>query len=316
MTVAVASPFAESQTALAPWSRRIGLFAVVLLLASLALHRFGPMQTPVAMTAIFGAFALSGLALLVGIAAATRIWREGCTGAVDAAIGMGLAAAILAWPLALYPTYRSLPSLVDVSTHTADPPKFTFAQRVRGAGANAVAYPGAMAATAQARAYPDLKTVVVDRSPEDTFELAVDAFRKLRWRVTVEEPPGGKLGRIGMIEAIDRTLIIGFWDDVAVRVDGAGGQSRVDIRSSSRYGSHDFGTNARRIRTFVRELQARIEATAPDAIAARRGLRARSEAAVPKRSRDRNEAKGAQKSGPSRAPPDAQRAPAPKEQRR
>jgi uncharacterized protein (DUF1499 family) len=48
---------------------------------------------------------------------------------------------------------------------------------------------------------------------------------------------------------------------VRVRPDGAG--SRVDVRSVSRVGRSDLGTNARRIRTFVEALREARPGEAP-----------------------------------------------------
>jgi uncharacterized protein (DUF1499 family) len=46
----------------------------------------------------------------------------------------------------------------------------------------------------------------------------------------------------------------GFKDDVVIRIaPSAGDGSRVDIRSVSRVGRSDVGTNARRIRAFLKK---------------------------------------------------------------
>ncbi len=43
-------------------------------------------------------------------------------------------------------------------------------------------------------------------------------------------------------------------DDVVVRIQPDRVGSLLDVRSASRFGSHDFGTNARRIRGFLESL--------------------------------------------------------------
>ena len=59
----------------------------------------------------------------------------------------------------------------------------------------------------------------------------------------------------GIIRAEARTLVFRFVDDVEVRIGlDADAQTRVDLTSSSRTGRFDFGTNARRIRRFLRKL--------------------------------------------------------------
>ena len=53
---------------------------------------------------------------------------------------------------------------------------------------------------------------------------------------------------------------MGFRDDVVIRIRGVDESSRVDVRSSSRYGFHDLGSNASRIRAFLESLELDIDA--------------------------------------------------------
>jgi uncharacterized protein (DUF1499 family) len=47
---------------------------------------------------------------------------------------------------------------------------------------------------------------------------------------------------------------MGFREDISIRVRTASGVVRVDMRSASRYGNHDLGSNARRIERFLSDL--------------------------------------------------------------
>ena len=60
--------------------------------------------------------------------------------------------------------------------------------------------------------------------------------------------------RDGVIEAVARTPIMGFRDDVVIRVTPMGPGTRIDVRSASRVGSHDFGANASRIKSLLEDL--------------------------------------------------------------
>ena len=51
-----------------------------------------------------------------------------------------------------------------------------------------------------------------------------------------------------------------FAEDVTIRVRPLAGQTRIDLRSASRFGGHDFGSNARRVQAFSDELQAQLDA--------------------------------------------------------
>ena len=83
---------------------------------------------------------------------------------------------------------------------------------------------------------------MVSVSPQIAYEAALDVIAKRKWRIVdarTRKPAAG-----GRIEAVARTPIMGFRDDVVVRVRSEPDGARIDIRSASRYGCHDFGTNA------------------------------------------------------------------------
>ena len=67
----------------------------------------------------------------------------------------------------------------------------------------------------------------------------------MEWEVVTVAPGEGRL------EAVATTAWFGFKDDIVVRIAPAGDGSRVDVRSKSRLGLSDVGTNARRIRRFM-----------------------------------------------------------------
>jgi len=83
-----------------------------------------------------------------------------------------------------------------------------------------------------------------------------DTVKALNWKVIDEQAPEG--GRTGYIEAADRTFVFGFTDDIAIRITGSSKASKIDIRSSSRFGQHDLGRNAERIRHFFGEVKSRL----------------------------------------------------------
>ena len=57
---------------------------------------------------------------------------------------------------------------------------------------------------------------------------------------------------------------MGLRDDVVVRVRGGNEGSRVDVRSSSRFGSFDFGSNAARIRSLMDDIDTAIGNEKPE----------------------------------------------------
>ena len=91
-----------------------------------------------------------------------------------------------------------------------------------------------------------------------TRRMAVIVRRK--WRVVVDRPPQPPR-RDGVIEAVARTRDHGL--PRRHRACGCGRDddgARIDVRSASRYGRHDFGTNAARIRSLLEDIDDRLTA--------------------------------------------------------
>lgn len=278
----------EGAPALARWTGRTALFSLVLLLFAIVAHRFFGMSPPLLLSLIKLAFAGAIVAIVLGLVCAVRIWRHGGPGGARILTAFVVASGMLAWPLAYYPTMKRLPEINDVTTSTDSPPAFQVLVASRSAPANGAAYRADLFSALQLAAYPDLKPLIVNRSSEEVFDLVVEAVRRQKFTIVRETPPGPMNGRVGNIEAVDQTLIMGFKDDVAVRVSGGDSEARVDVRSASRYGRHDLGRNVQRIRALLREIVVRLESTIPGA-AENRQVRKR----VPEREEKPSVRKGA-----------------------
>ncbi len=102
--------------------------------------------------------------------------------------------------------------------------------------------------------YPDLVPLQLDLPPNAAYALALSTARAMPlWQVVSEDPGAGS------ITALATTPRMKFVDDIHIVVEAAGAGSRVRVRSASRVGKTDFGTNARRIRAYL----ARLGTTAP-----------------------------------------------------
>lgn len=302
---------------LALWSSRAALFAVQLIIVGLLLHRLSSFPTPVALNLFLLAAGIAVLAILLALVAFLVIWNRGGLGAGRATLALVLGLGILAIPLAALPDYLALPRINDISTDTANPPPFAAAAALRKGPANLPAYPGAPFAEKQAAAYPDIRPLNVGKPVEEVYEiaLAVARGRTLHYQVLAERPPE-RGGRPGIIEAVDRTLVLGFPDDVVIRVQGNQASTRVDIRSSSRYGVHDLGRNAARVRAFLKELASKIEGGSPAEIRRRRGRASPQDASALKRGTARDRAKAGDRTAKGRAQSGARRGPEQKAQPR
>jgi uncharacterized protein (DUF1499 family) len=105
------------------------------------------------------------------------------------------------------------------------------------------------AATDGAEPWPDLVPLALDLPPNAAFAAALAAARAMPlWRIVAED------GEAGRIAAEATTPRLKFVDDVEIRVEAANGGSRIRVRSASRVGTFDFGTNARRIRAYLARL--------------------------------------------------------------
>lgn len=201
--------------------------------------------------AVIGA-AVAALLALAGIFLA---WRSGhapglYTGVVALALGLIVAIPPLAWMR----TARQLPYIHDITTDTGNPPAFEAVLPERAGAPNTAEHGGPKIAEQQRRAYPDIEPLRLATSPRRAFDAALATARELGWRIVAADAQSGR------IEASDRTFWYGFIDDVVVRVTPAEGGARVDVRSVSRVGKSDVGTNARRIRSFLSELEERVQA--------------------------------------------------------
>ncbi|MEQ8823930.1 MAG: DUF1499 domain-containing protein [Filomicrobium sp.] len=245
----------------ATWCGRVAVFSAALILSALFLHRLFSIPTPVALNLVKLSIMGGMLSLALAVIALIDIWRTGAKGLSTMFLGGLLAGLVVAWPAIVLPQVKDNPEINDITTDAENPPRFQTLAARRMPGANLPDYPGEVFAEQQAIAFPDLKPLLVNRSVSEAYEVSADALRRLGMKAVQETPPGDEAPAEGSIEAYDRTLIWGFYDDVMVRVIGNRLTAKIDVRSASRYGRHDLGRNAKRVRRVLKEIVARLEAT-------------------------------------------------------
>lgn len=167
------------------------------------------------------------------------------------AILVGITVALVAFATVAVPwqwrrTARTVPAIHDITTDTENPPPFVAILERRTNAKNPAEYGGAEVAAKQRAAYPDIVPVNTPLPVARAVERAADVAREMGWTIVDVDTLAGR------VEATDRTRWFGFYDDVVIRVTPTQGGSRVDVRSLSRVGGSDVGTNAARIRAFVR----------------------------------------------------------------
>ncbi len=240
-----------------------GLGLALAILAGLALlvagpgYRFGlwPLGTGFA---ILSYAAYAGIGAAVAAAAALLCALAGGQRRVVApalaGLLIGLIVAGLPWSHSR--AARAAPPIHDITTDPDDPPAFDAILPLRADARNPATYGGPEVAAQQRRAYPDIRPLVVDLPTDRAFDLALAAARTLGWRIVASAPQRRR------IEASDQTFWFGFTDDIVVRVSPEGAGSRIDIRSTSRVGKGDTGTNAARVRAYLDQLRRELPAAA------------------------------------------------------
>jgi hypothetical protein len=248
----------EPVSSLASWARNLAVFSVVAVLVSIIIVRFGFLEMKPALATFFGALGIAGLSILVSFAAFAAIWQNGSRGMSRILLALLIDAVVLAYPAYLFLQYRKLPPIHDITTDPIDPPRFEALARLRtGEGTNPAVYAGLYSAELQRQAYPDIETVELDVPAQRAFEATMRLVNKRKWLVIDERAPQPR--GIGRIEAVARTPIMGFREDVSIRVTPDGDGSRVDIRSASRYFESDLGSNAARVRKLIDDINTAAE---------------------------------------------------------
>jgi uncharacterized protein (DUF1499 family) len=252
--VIIEEPYSEA----ALWSRRLAVFALVVAAIGLVLARTG--LEPVAVFAVVGsAILIACLAVLCAGSAFVSIWQTGRRG-----VGLGFAGLLLALLLLAYPAYLAveavrLPVLNDITTDVDDPPAFLQSRKALAARHGFVppsVAPGLRAL--QANTYPDIQSLTLDVEADEAYQAVLKAIAAQNWTIIDESGPSRRSG-FRHIDAIARGLLLGFPDDVTIRIRPLAGQTRIDMRCVSRFGSHDFGANARRIQAFIEEMNSQTE---------------------------------------------------------
>src|SRR6201989_1238634 len=87
----------EPVSGLASWSRNLAVFAVVAVVVSILIVRFGFLEIKPALATFFGALACAGLSIVIGLIGAASIWQSGASGVGRILLAFLIDAALLAY---------------------------------------------------------------------------------------------------------------------------------------------------------------------------------------------------------------------------
>lgn len=226
--------------------------AVVLAVGAGLGNRFGFWGFRAGFEALGWIVYVGAAAAVMSLVGAALVWKESRGAASLALIGLILGAAVAWIPYQGQKALRAGPRLSDYTTDTVNPPAYVAALAARKAAKarNTTDY-SPKKAEIQAKTFPDLKPILLAIPPDAAFDKALATIKAAGLEILAADKAAGR------IEAVATTFWFGFKDDVVVRVMAAPGGSRVDIRSSSRIGGREAGTNPARIRRLTTALTAK-----------------------------------------------------------
>jgi uncharacterized protein (DUF1499 family) len=250
--------FADDPTSrLAIWARHCAFFALAATVLSILIVRYGLLEIEPALATFAGALVFAVIGIVLAFGAFIVIWKDGSRGMGHAFAAIAIGLALIAYPAYLGYRAYTLPMINDITTDALDYPRFNVLARFRPRGT--VEYAGLYAAELQRKAYPDVEPLSVNATPKAAYDAAMAVIVRRKWRVLDDRPPQPPR-RDGVIEAVARTPIMGFREDITVRIRREDDGAKIDVRSASRFGRHDFGSNAARIKSLLEDVDDRLTA--------------------------------------------------------
>jgi uncharacterized protein (DUF1499 family) len=227
----------------------VGLLGLILLASAGPSYRVGILSLTNAFTLLqWAAYAGLAAVLLGAVAAGLAYRRHSRVQMVVAAPALLAGLVAVGVPFEFQRRARAVPPIHDISTDLENPPTFDAIVPLRADAPNALERTSEVTEL-QRRGYPDLAPVTLPVPLDQAFGRALAAAQEAGWQIVTADKSSGR------IEATDTTRWFGFKDDVVVRLTPWGAGTRVDVRSVSRIGRSDIGTNARRVRQYLDRLQ-------------------------------------------------------------
>lgn len=201
-------------------------------------------KTGISVVKYSGAISLIAVVVCV-VGMALWQWEVVTQGRTYALIGLAIGGCVFGLVLKWKYNLDSVPYIHDITTDTDNPPLFEAILPLRVGAENSADYGGPELAKQQHAGYPNLKPGSISSIPAAAFPRALQAAKDMGWKIVAYDAKNLR------IEATDTTCWFGFKDDVVVRLSPSPAGSRIDVRSVSRVGKSDVGTNARRINAYL-----------------------------------------------------------------
>jgi hypothetical protein len=230
------------------WSRRLGSLALPLAVIPIFMHRERLISSDDFGTVEIIAMSVAALALFLALGAFVRLWITGDQGWGKAVIGLFLSLICLA-PLAVVGWLMTrYPPVADISTDYTRPPGLVSQSQVP--------YPDLAGQAAVIAAFPNARDRSYPIEAAQMYGLVAALADARGWEPRARREPQTPLAE-GQINGIATTLV-GWRDEVAVRIQGTAQGSVVAMRSTALHGFHDLGENGRRVEEFLLALDQRV----------------------------------------------------------
>lgn len=284
LRVLMAGFYERKKSISAIWCHRLGVFSIPYFAIAILMHRFGAIQTPQLFAIMAIGLVLALIAMVLALKAAADLWSKGHKGGVLMVRGMFMSLMVLT-PFAYYAYLAlALPLANDVSTNTFTPPAFietgTIRAREIDTGINQLAEFSDEYAETQLLAYPKVGPRRYPAGSERVLQAVNLIIENKRWKVVARSgilksaPDAEKIkskapekivnkdadAEVALppadiyIEVTVSSPIFGYKNDAVIHIIGEDVSTLVEMRSSSRWGAHDFGINARIIENFMNQL--------------------------------------------------------------
>ena len=282
----------ERRSKAAIWCLRLAVFLIPFFALVILLYRFAKIDTVQMFILIAFGLLIALLSLVFAFKAISELWTRGYRGGSQVVRGMIITLLVL-MPFG-YMAFLALqfPLANDVSTDMLNPPEYINAIELRASnadkGMNPVIEYNDDYAKKMILAYPRLQSRRYPAGPERVLEAVRIIIDDNEWLLTgsqgipelksnsetentteladnntetdEDEPLEDNIETPDdiYIEVLERTLIFGFENDIVIRIVSEDRNTLVDVRSSARWGKHDFGYNAKLIEGFLQQLDAAL----------------------------------------------------------
>lgn len=223
------------------WARRLGSFAIPMLIIPLVLHRGRLIESPTFVAIEAVTLAITVLGLFAALIAYGRLWVTGDQGWLKATWGLAFSLLCLGPFVYLGAMVVRYPRVSEVSTDFVSPVQLSTTRSVAPMDEAKLARIAARFPNATTRSYP-LDGIAL-------FDMVQDLVAERGWDIRTRRAPQDT-GEIGTLTAMAMTPF-GFIDEVAIRVTPAPAGASVDMRSVPTFAFHDFGSNGERVEDFL-----------------------------------------------------------------